>query len=302
MTDSFQQLSYSFALQGGDFPLPPSTEKEKLDEYLSQLRLSSTLRTLFTGFDLALYRKQLANLHDKYPLPEVFNWDPGVKEAERLKVLSPQEKRIYYAFQQVLDKGSKSSKYLQAMQNLLSIYPQMQELGLQIAQYLRLWDPEAYECFVKTQLIQQPDWRILRYLYAGYLLLDLSISDDDAPAMRERFLEVMQGKLELHEHLQGLRPEAWEVLAFYRTQATWYLVGNFQPERALYAINVCFQVSQEVYPEKDLSEIDGFLQVWFVNVSANPERMARMQTFLKPLFKARLQSAKKHIGKRTHVT
>lgn len=291
MADLFDQLSLSFALQGGTLPLPPVQEQEETedDKNLSHEKTDRMARALFTGFDLPLYRKQLARLHDERPLPEIFSWDPAPGEAERLQPLSASEKRIWYAFQQVLERGYKSGKYLQAMQELLKVHPTLQDLGLQIAQYLRLWNPEAYERFVSVQLAEKPDWRILRYVYAGYLLLDLSRSDCDPAGIRNRFLEIMQGKLELHEHLQGLRPQAWEVLAFYQTQAAWYLIGDPQLERALYAINVCFQVAQEVYSEEHPSEIDGLLQAWFGYMHTSPDATARMRVFLRPLLQDRLR-------------
>ncbi|PIQ29059.1 hypothetical protein COW36_18310 [bacterium (Candidatus Blackallbacteria) CG17_big_fil_post_rev_8_21_14_2_50_48_46] len=292
MGDFYAHLSQAFALRGGELPPPPPPEETEAPAQKSSLEKEALARALFTGFELPAFAQQLSRLHDGLPLPSIFAWDLLADEEIHLQELNAQELRTYRAFRQILDKGRKSGKYLQAMRELLVTYPDKQELGLLISQYLRVWHPDEHSAFVESQLQQNPHWRILKYLYAGYLLLEISQPEIDPAALKQQFLSLMENKLELHQHLPSdTLPLAWEVLAFYQTQAAWYLLGDFQLERALYAVNVCFQVSQELYPEdqEQANEAEGLLQAWFTRMNETPDATARVRVFLRPLIQARLE-------------
>lgn len=291
MPDLYDQLSKAYALQGGD--LPPTQE---LDEDLPEwggvpMLPEQMIRLLFTGFDLPAFARELAKCEDGLPLPAIFSWRPGRPEKEALTELQPEELRTFLAFQQIVERGHKSGKYLAAMHGLQTRYPHLQEIPLLISQYLCIWEPDAHFPFVEAQLAAHPDWRILRYVYAGYLLLRQTPVDAQTQAA---FLAQMNHQLELHLHVQGQEPDAWEVLAFYQTQATWYVFGQLHLERALYAINVCQQALNELYGDQaeHPPEALAILQAWFGCLSESAEVTAQMRTFLQPLLQSRVQAHK----------
>lgn len=282
MTDLYDQLSKTYALQGGDLP-PTQDQGDGLPEWDGAPMVpEQMIRLLFTGFDLSAFAQELAKLDDGLPLPEVFDWRPAIPENVTLAALQPDELRTFRAFQQIVEYGRKSSKYLQAMQALLAVYPDLQPLALLISQYLCIWHPEAHFPFVEAQLAAHPDWRVLRYVYAGYLLLRQTPVDQSTQAA---FAVQLNPQLELHQHLKGQSPDAWEVLAFYQTQATWFVFGELHLERALYAINVCQQVLNETYPDpkEHPPEAQAILQAWFECLTESAEVTARIRHFLKPL-------------------
>lgn len=282
MTDLYDQLSKAYALQGGDLPTTPEQTDELPEWDGAPMLPEQMIRLLFTGFDLPAFAHELAQLQDGLPLPEVFDWRPATSERETLAVLQPEELRTFRAFQQVVEYGRKSGKYLQAMQDLFAVYPDLEPLALLISQYLCIWQPEAHFPFVEAQLQAHPDWRVLRYVYAGYLLLRQTPVDQTT---QTAFLAQLNQQLELHLHLQENHPDAWEVLAFYQTQATWFVFGQLHLERALYAINVCQQVLNEIYPDpKDHPpEAQAILQAWFECLTESSDVTVRIRHFLKPL-------------------
>jgi hypothetical protein len=290
MTDLYDRMSRAFALQGGNLPeTSDSEESENVEWGETALPPEQIIRLLFTGFELPLFAAALGKLHDGLPLPQVFSWQPGQPEEQSLQMLNPEELRNYRAFKQILEMGRKSSKYLQAMRELLVRYPESQEIGLLISQYLRIWHAEEHRPFVLGQLAANPDWRVLKYLFAGYLLLE----GDMAQTRKQDFLDLMQGQLELDQHLQGAEANAWEVLAFYQSQATWFVFADLRFERALYALNVCQQLLNELYPEASERppESAAILQAWFDAMNEKPETTAQVRAFLKPLLQSRIKSA-----------
>lgn len=282
MTDLYDQLSKAYALQGGDLPQTQDQGDELPEWGGAPMVPEQMIRLLFTGFELPEFAQELAKLNDGLPLPEVFSWRPATPENAALAMLQPEELRTFRAFQQIVENERKSSKYLAAMQALLEVYPDLQPLALLISQYLCIWCPEAHFPFVETQLAAHPDWRILRYVYAGYLLLRQTPVDQTT---QTDFRALLNQQLELHSHLQGQIPDAWEVLAFYQTQATWFVFGDLHLERALYAINVCQQVLDEIYPDPQAHppEAQAILQAWFECLTESAEVTAKIRSFLKPL-------------------
>ncbi len=286
MTDLYDQLSKAYALQGGGLP-PTQDPDDGLPEWGGAPMVpEQMIRLLFTGFELPAFAEELQKLDDGLPLPQIFDWQAALPEEQALAPLSPQELRTYRAFQQVVEHGRKSSKYLQAMQDLQRAHPKIQEIALLISQYLCIWHPEQHFPFVESQLATQPNWRVLRYVFAGYLLLEHTPVEAETQAA---FLALMNQQLELHEHLnaqsEGTQPNAWEVLAFYQTQATWFIFGELHLERALYALNVCMRVLNQLYtsPEQHPPEVQALLQAWFECLTESAEVTADIRQFLKPL-------------------
>jgi hypothetical protein len=281
----YTPFSMRFGLLGGELPLPPEAENGPVEpELLSDS--SQMMHLFFTGFDLPLFARELERLHDGLPLPQLFEWEPPVM-ASLPSQLKAEQARCLIAFQQILERQQKSSRYLAQIKAVLAACPE-QELALMISQYLRLWHPAEHLAFMRQQLAQNPGWRVLRYLLGAYWLMD---SDDtQSTAFQTTFFELMEG-LELDPVAGPF--QAWEVLAFYQTQASWYLFGAFHPERALYALNVCFAVLRDV-PESlsEAHEAESLLRVWMARIHEQPETAARIRVLIRPLQQARLAATR----------
>ena len=282
MSADYTPFSMHFGLLGGELPLPPEPESQPAEaEPLSDS--GQMIRLFFTGFDLPLFARELERLHDGLPLPQLFEWQQPESQLQ-LSRFTAEQTRCFVAFQQILDQQQKSTRYLRQMQALLEACPE-QELALMISQYLRLWHPAEHVPFMRQQLTQHADWRVLRYLLAAYLLMDSEHMP--AESLQALFLDIL-GELELDPAAGPFR--AWEVLAFYQTQASWYLFGDFHPERALYALNVCFAVLREI-PESvsEAHEAESLLKVWMARIHEQPETAARIRVLIRPLQQARLE-------------
>ena len=251
--NSSDNLSSVFSLSQPSLPIPADLDSELAadfaelddedfedfefeDEESEMPPVAEMLQAMFLGFELPAFAERLASLDDGLPLPQVFDWKEALLP-ETVLDFNADDRRTYAVFRQIVEQERKSGKYLQAMQALCARYPDSQELQLDLVAYLTQWHPEAGQSLSRELLAAHPEWLLVRLHEATRLILQAPDADlpDEAPSA---FVELLQHKLELHQHLEGRQATTEEVFAFYHATAAYYIAtGHF--ERAIYSLNAC---------------------------------------------------------------
>ncbi len=155
-----------------------------LEVLLSQMMLSPQ--------HLQQWQRSLATLADGLPVPEALPFEPWHDE-DLLQLLSPEQKRVYRVFQQLLQDERKSQRYAEAFQGLCEAFPEQETLWHMYFAYAYRWG-KVDTALLQDKLQQHSHWLFLRLLYARETLKE----EDFDP---ERYREAMGQKLLLQEHL-----------------------------------------------------------------------------------------------------
>lgn len=227
------------------------------------------LGVMFLGYELPALAQALARLDDGLPLPAVFDWQ-APEPVELAGRFSQDEIKTVVVFEQILQQKRKSGKYYQEMKSLAERHP-TPELEALLVTYLTQWLPGEAEQRIRNCLAEHPDWLLLRSLWATRVLMEAA--PEQMPLALVVFLERMQDKLELHQHLDGpVREDLVNV--FYSATALFFLHAD-QPERALYSLNVIAASGARDYALKLLEQL-------LNQVDAQGQR-DRLQAFIGPL-------------------
>lgn len=179
---------------------------------------------------------QRMQMRDGWPLPQAVDWVPW-SEAEWLEGLSTADKRLYRIFEQLVHEHRKSGKYFAAFQTMCQHYPREPFLQLLMAYRFEWEPPESVQLDCRKLLAVHPGWLNLRLLLARSYLKEDQL-DFNA------FLEVMQQKVNLHEH-QPEKP--FTDLLVYQFHLDMYLFFTLKGhlERAAYCFNLCSRTATQ---------------------------------------------------------
>ncbi len=260
-----------------------NTKDFEIDDH--SLDLMDLFQTLFMGYDLPSFAQALGKLEDGLPMPQVFEWQPNPpSDAFERQDLLAADRRTLIAFQQILALERKSQKYFAAIQELFERQPEM-SLAIPILEYLARWYPEQLEVWSLKQLEQYPDWHVLRFLSAAYLLLS-SHSDTLSESIQQAYQTLMPPQQELHDFFPAESMSAYTVLLFYQAQALWFICQGPHLKRALYAINLCLEIESELASgAKEHSQLSQTLiKLWIDKVETSHQDQV-MTDFVKTLRK-----------------
>lgn len=266
------------ALIRPDFPKEWNAEDFEMDQELDDLDLMALFQSLFAGYELGSFAEALNQLEDGLPVPQVFEWQlRSPSDVFDRKGLPADDQRTIIAFQQIITLERKSKKYFAAIQELFQRQPDM-GLAISILEYLARWYPDQLEAWSLKQLEQYPDWHVLRFLSATYLLLS-SRSATIPDSIQQAYQTLMPPQQELHDFFPAQTVSALTALLFYQAQALW-LICCQRPhlKRALYAINLCLEIEAELAAGLDstapsqLSET--LVKLWIDKVETAHEEQA----------------------------
>jgi hypothetical protein len=157
-----------------------------LEMLLSQLMLMPR--------SLAQWQRTLSALNDNLAVPETLAFVPWTDDA-LLAQLSPEQKRVYQVFQQLLQDERKSTRYYDAFVALCQHYPEEETLWHMKFAYDYRWRQGPGD-ELQSLLVSHPHWLFLRLLAARESLKE----DEFLPAV---YQDVLAQRLLLHEHLQA---------------------------------------------------------------------------------------------------
>lgn len=189
-----------------------------LEVLLSQMMLSPQ--------HLQQWQSSLAALDDGLPIPEPLPFHPWHDE-DLLHRLTPEHKRVYRVFQQLLQDERKSQRYATAFQELCEAYPEEETLWHMHFAYAYRWSKVDADDVLAT-LKAHPHWLFVRLLYARETLKEESFDPD-------RYREALGHKLLLQEHLgPELQPSDLLVYQFHLDTFMFFSLAG-QLERAAFA-------------------------------------------------------------------
>jgi len=158
-----------------------------LEMLLSQLMLMPQ--------SLTQWQHTLRALNDGLAVPEALVFEPWTDDA-LLALLTPEQKRVYQVFQQLLQDERKSTRYYDLFMALCQQYPEEETLWHMKFAYDYRWrqgpGPE-----LQSLLIRHPHWLFLRLLAARE-----SLKEDQF--LPEVYQAVLDQRLLLHEHVQAV--------------------------------------------------------------------------------------------------
>lgn len=249
-----------------NFNFPP---EDSLGEDYAELegalsKEAQVLRLLYVEHDLNDFAQQLKKLDDGLPVPETFSWEeqPNPFRDEEKQFQGP-DKRLFSAFEQIVLQGRKSGKYLKQAQSLFERMP-LQGLAISLAQYLIRWQPEDVYTFVLKCTQEHEDWHTLRFMAASHLL-QMEAQVELPEKLKYDYQALMLKKQALHE-FGILALDSLTVLCYYLAEALFYSRQGQHLLRALYALNVCFQISQKSQTPAEKAPWQQVLDLWFARV------------------------------------
>lgn len=204
-----------------------------------EISLEAIAPDLFLGYHPPTFAQHLAKLNDDLPLPQVFSWRMPETLDESLAPFNADERRLIRVMGQLLDQNRKSGKYAEAFGELMRAHPDSEFLAMMLLNYLHSWFPEQVQERESAFIADHPDWLTMRFGRAAQLLLQTDPLSPD-PAVLAAFLELMEHRLELHEHLPRWPeqvPADETVMMFYTATAAYFIVTN-QYYRAIYSLTM----------------------------------------------------------------
>ncbi len=237
-----ETLSDHLQQELSDLPASPSLA-EVLHLFLEGQPASSSDQepwTIFvpwvTGHQASALATELSKLNDQETLPGFFEWQATPDQITQDAKYSSHDRRSLKVFRELLKQERKSSKYYHEIKSVFDRHPESSIARLLLSYILRWEGIDAANGFAKSQLQAYPDWTELRLAWASQIMFRLNPRQPDQAQM-QFFLEVIQDKLRLEEHLvPGQIPTADLALLFYHATGFYYLL-NRQFERAVFAIN-----------------------------------------------------------------
>lgn len=189
-----------------------------------------------TGHQASALAHELSKLNDQSALPGYFEWQATPEQALQDAKYSSHDRRSLKVFRELLKQERKSSKYYHEIKSIFERHPDSSIARLLLSYILRWEGVDAANQFAQGQLNAHPDWTELRLAWASQIMFRQNPRHPD-PTQMQFFLEVIQSKLLLEEHLiSGQVPTADLALLFYHATGFYYLL-NHQFERAVFAIN-----------------------------------------------------------------
>lgn len=204
--------------------------------------------------------RRLVSRKDGFPLPQQLEAEPW-KEKVDLPELDSLEMRTYRVFRQLVMDERKSTRYFEAFAELLKKYPDAEPLNYLIFAYRLLWekDKEPVISALRQCLENHSGWMHLRLLLARYAM------DENNP---EAFLEAMDQRINLHEHLEQMTSSLTDILTYqFHIDVYIFCCLTARPFRAAYCFSRCCEVSSD----------DNFMQPLASFVLANQDVQTGVQ-------------------------
>ncbi|PKL79496.1 MAG: hypothetical protein CVV27_01765 [Candidatus Melainabacteria bacterium HGW-Melainabacteria-1] len=202
----------------------PKNQDMPLDRLLMMLMISP---------DPALLASRLAEQDDHLPTPQPLTWVDWVPE-QGLPELSPEDRRTFRAFEQIVLDGRKSSKYEQAFALLQTQFPDIEAFAQLLTGYRFNWHPIApARAFARELLSRHPGWLLVRLQLARSYLKEDKIDLDS-------FTAVMRQRLNLDQHLDELESPLTDLLVYqYHLDMYLFFALTGQLNRAAYCFRIC---------------------------------------------------------------
>lgn len=203
------------------------------------LPLDKLLTLLMSTPDSQSLANRLNEADDYLARPQPVSYIPWMPDTG-LPELTPEDKRTFRAFEQIVLDGRKSSKYEQAFADLVSRYPDVEAFTQLQVGYRFSWHPlEEARKYARSLLQAHPGWLMVRLQLARSYLKEERLE-------LETFVSVMRQRLNLHEHLDDLESPLTDLLVYqYHLDLYLFFAIKGQLKRAAYCFNVCHHAASQ---------------------------------------------------------